>query len=57
MGSIYGEETKAPFEKSGFSIRGAYEVRNEARPDEQALILYFATNILKRWPRVIRTGN
>jgi hypothetical protein len=46
-GSIYDEETKAPFEKSGFSIRGAYQVRNEARPDEQALITVLCDKHLK----------
>ena len=35
-GAIYDEETKAPFEKSGFSVKGAFEVR--AAPGEQTLI-------------------
>jgi len=35
-GSIYDEETKAPFEKSGFSIKGGFEAR--CKPGEQAVI-------------------
>jgi len=35
-GSIYDEETKAPFEKSGFSIKGAFGVRS-SWPGEQAV--------------------
>jgi hypothetical protein len=36
-GGIYDEDTKKPFEKSGFSIRSAFEV-NGGIPGEQALI-------------------
>jgi hypothetical protein len=35
-GGIYDEETKAPFEKSGFSIKGGFEVRC-SWPGEQAV--------------------
>jgi hypothetical protein len=35
-GGIYDEETKAPFEKSGFSIEGGFEVRC-SWPGEQAV--------------------
>ena len=34
-GGIYDEETKAPFEKSGFLIKGGFEVRC-SWPGEQA---------------------
>jgi hypothetical protein len=36
-GGIYDEDTKKPFEKSGFSIRSAFEVKG-GTPGEQALI-------------------
>jgi hypothetical protein len=36
-GGIYDDDTKKLFEKSGFSIRSAFEVKSSI-PDEQALI-------------------
>ena len=37
--TFYDEETKEPFEKSGFSIRGGFEVRSATDP-RQAIITY-----------------
>jgi hypothetical protein len=50
-GGIYDEETKAPFEKSGFSIKGGFEVRC-SWPGEQAVFTTLCDTHLAKLARI-----
>jgi hypothetical protein len=44
QGAIYDEQTKAPFEKSGLSVKGAFEVRSA--PGDQTLITALSMSVM-----------